>query len=122
MIGDGILQQPLNKFKHWAVNLSVMIPLGRALHSEQTEVWIYPAPFCAMRFVNDGRERNEDGTVPAGSSAQHATLTNAELHEPKIRPTPSHLLSYTNVSIVALDNIPAHSEIFVNYGDKFNKF
>ena len=59
MIGEGILQQPLNKFKHWAVNMSVMIPLGRALHSEQTEVWIYPAPFCAMRFVNDGRERNE---------------------------------------------------------------
>jgi len=75
-----------------------------------------------MRFVNDGRERNEDGTVPAGSSAQHATLTNAVLHERKIRPTPTNLLSYTNVSIVALDNIPPHSEIFVNYGDKFNKF
>ena len=122
MIGDGILQQPLNKFKHSAVNLAITIPLGPALHSEHTEVWIYPAPFCAMQFVNDGHERNEDGSIQAGSSAQHATLTNAVLDGWKIRPTPTKLLSNIIVFIVALRNIPPHSEIFVDYGDKFNKF
>ena len=75
-----------------------------------------------MRFVNDGRERNEDGTVPAGSSAQHATLTSAVLDERKIRPTPTNLLRYTIVSIVALRSILPDSEIFVDYGDKFNNF
>ena len=63
------------------MNLAIPISLGPALHSEETEVWIYPALFCAMRFVNDGLERNEDCTALAGSSAQHATLTNAVLDE-----------------------------------------
>lgn len=61
MIGDGILQQPLHKFKTWETNLDIKIPLGLAPLSNKTEDWIYPVLFCAIRLVNDGQERNEDG-------------------------------------------------------------
>jgi DNA modification methylase len=78
-----------------------------------TTVYIVPPKFCVATMMNDPREVGTDGTVGACS------------REPNVayRESAIGLESLTNpflVELVAICDISVGSELFIDYGDKFN--
>ena len=66
--GEGTMAVTVNELHTMCLQLVLNVPSGKG-------IWIYPAPFCAMRFINDGRYlSNEVGrpTPAALSRNPHA--------------------------------------------------
>ena len=45
---EGTMAVPVNEFHTMCLQLLMKYPFGKC-------IWIYPAPFCAMIFINNGR-------------------------------------------------------------------
>ena len=121
-IGEGIMAIPVNEFSKWSAELTSRAYIGgRKDKASETKVWIYPVPFCAMRYLNDGRRSgpndDENGVPPPDPEACNVqwvevekTPTNVGFQEPSV------------VSVIAKRNIAANSELFIDYGHNFTRF
>lgn len=88
-------------------------------------VWILPATFCAMRFINDAiRTAKEVPHQRSGSAVnQDPDRQNNVRFRNFARPT--SMLDFRRcigVQFTVLCNIVANSELFVCYGETFNDF
>lgn len=88
-------------------------------------VWIYPAPFCAMRFMNDAMiTPKERASMKTGTAANPAPNrdNNVSFKEMK-RPTSAiDFRHYNVISVIADRNIAANEELFVDYSDSYTDF
>ena len=115
--GEGILEFDVNDFEKWAVELN------RKTETGQT-VWIFPAPFCAMRMINDARYREDEVGRPTraqiAANPDHYRHNNVRFHDVSNRQSMSDFRSHGMVEIRSLRNvIPAGSELFVDYGPQY---
>jgi DNA modification methylase len=122
MIGEGVMSVPVNEFSKWAVQVDHKAKINNSNDpADATDVWVYPFPFCAMRYINDGRRPTTDDTQ--GDLANPAPdRNNVNWSIPRKTPTNVGFQDPALITIVANRNIPTNSELFVDYGDSFNKF
>ena len=126
--GEGIMAFNGEEFAKWALELTwTLPPRGQTAKTKQdgTTVWIYPAPFCAMRFINDARRTDKEPRPPQTGTA--ANVTPDRQNNVRFRPIPrpdnaTPLRKSSVVRVVAMVNIPAHTELFVCYGEDFIEF
>ena len=120
LVGEGILAVPVKEFNKWVVQLKHKARINNSNHpGDETDVWIYPVPFCAMRYINDGRRQPPnatDNTIPPEDPAAN----NVKWVLPATRPTNVAFQEPDHVSIVAKTNIPRNTELFINYGESFH--
>ena len=122
IFGEGLLAIEGSNFNDLAIRTSLKTkPTPSSVMRDPLPVYIYPAPFCAMRYINDARIRTE-GTVPSSSSTAPRPgmdRVNCEFVDTCPNPTNAQLVDYTNVQVVATKTIPAGSELLLYYGDGY---
>lgn len=88
-------------------------------------VWIYPSPFCAMGFVNDGRYTTGEVAPPVTGTASAPNAlrrNNIYFRDIDRQPTRTGFGVVNLVSCVTTQNIAANAELFVSYGEHYNSF
>lgn len=115
--GEGHMTVTPREFLASAVNISwCATDTHRGV---QHRVWIHPAPFCSMRYINDARYLpNENGPSIQEIAANPTAYrhNNCIMEDVKKQPTISEFGNYRLLKVVALKNIPAHTELFFDYG------
>ena len=118
MYGEGNLAFQAKDFEYWAMQLK------RKMDSGET-IWIYPAPFCVMRKVNDARYSDKERNRP--TPAQLAANPKLFRHNNVLFVDNSKTRSfrdYRAVEVRAMEgaDIPAGSELFADYGKSYTGF
>lgn len=120
MYGDGVMAFHASEFVQWALELKTRTRSGES-------VWIFPAPFCVMRKINDARYRdNEHNRPTAAQLAAQPELyrqNNVMFIDKSDQPSMSDFRNYRMVEVRAKDrDIPAGAELFIDYGQNYAGF
>ena len=117
--GEGSMAVPVKEFQKWCLQLRMTGPDGNP-------IWIYPAPFCAMRYINDARYLvGEPGRPTDDRLAQNPHVyrqNNVEFFDPSHKNNRSDIGRYTLVRVRTLSKIKAGDELLVDYGSGYNGF
>ena len=118
--GEGHLQFEVKEFVKWALQLKTTAPNGES-------VWIFPAPFCAMKMINDARYREDEVGRPTreeiAANPYHYRYNNVKYNDVSHRQSMSDYRSYGLVEVKSLGHvIPAGNELFVDYGSNYDAF
>ena len=118
--GEGHLQFEVKDFVKWALQLKTTAPNGES-------VWIFPAPFCAMKMINDARYREDEVGRPTREEIEanpyHHRYNNVKYNDVSHRQSMSDYRSYGLVEVRSLKHvIPAGNELFVDYGSNYDAF
>lgn len=136
--GVGVLAVTSADFEKWSAHINDFRFTDR--NNNRYDGYVAPAPFCAMRYINDPRYRQEDKQYAAyctyleenkkkPKKTRTADVANSSTFTPR---TPNVKFEtdtdrkgnrdfelYTSIRVVATKTIAADSELFVAYGDKY---
>lgn len=111
-VGTGFMTVTSKEFKTWALEV---VDQDNAEDRTNPAVWIYPAPFCAARFINSSKYVEGDETP----IAERTRKENVGFQQ-KLRTWNRKELAWFNMQvIVAKRNIVAGEELYINYGDEY---
>lgn len=132
LYGEGILAVSSKQFKKFAAELTH--PFTASDGSKYTG-WIAPAPWCAMRYINDPRtlptskhSNTANSPTPTPTSTPTSTTNNSDqslrtanvkFHIKKKMSLNKHFQYYDALSIVCIKKIKKGSELFLDYGSEY---
>jgi len=100
--GSGVLAFHASTFNKWAFE-SRYKAMDR--NNNQYPVWIYPAPFCAMKYINDPRHVDPDTSVASASPYRSPNAQFVDFREPE---TAADFRLFTCITVIATENIPTN--------------
>lgn len=110
--GDGVMGVTVSAFESWSLNFDQK---GNGRDGSSNDVWVLPAPWCAGRFIKDNRYFPGDSATLAGRASNWISANSQNVmvnNNHEIR----YFKSYSAMTVVESDNIPAGSETVVWYG------
>lgn len=109
---EGLSQVTADIFKMWGNELA-----ERMTDSDGNEhkVWIVPAPFCAMQYVNDARYLPGNATTES-KSLEKPRENNVHFWQVMSPSTLKEFGEFTVLGVHAVHNISLDEELPVNYG------
>lgn len=112
--GEGYMEVTAESFRKWALDLNEKVSDSKG---QTHSVWVVPAPFCAMRYINDPRYLQGD---KAKLETRRVSPRRANV-EFKAASTKSRTdyRKHGVLQVVALRNIRVGEELFVEYGGKY---
>jgi DNA modification methylase len=115
--GEGIFQVDMKNFSAWAMETKWKARDKESNGGAGTNyrVYVFPAPFCAMRFINDARRTPLE-------IENNVTVTRRNNVEFRDSTKPSSVGAFTKfnlIELVALENIPSRRELFADYGNSY---
>ena len=116
--GTGIMSVSSEDYSKWALQIDFDFIDSR---NQKHIGYICPGEFNAMRYINDARytdgdrekQKFEDGSL------QHPRAVNVEYILNQRFNHPIQFESYTAIGVVAVQDILAGQELFLNYGTKY---
>lgn len=81
-------------------------------------MWIVPASFCAMRYMNDGRCLPGD-EAPEGEKLQKEQRKDVKFYQTGSRSSAASLRTYMQSAVRASRNLKYGEELFVDYGNNY---
>jgi hypothetical protein len=122
-IGEGVLAVPVKEFSKWSADLPYKASINNSTEAgDQTDVWVYPVPFCAMRYINDPRVLQATATENNNPPPPQPEKCNVKWKVVDKQPTNVGFQDPSIISIVAINNIAPGSELYLDYGNAFNRF
>lgn len=89
---------------------------------DEYTVCIFPVPCCKMSYIDDSRYDPDEARprhverIEKPGSYHHNDVQLRDFDKPANR---FHFLSFNVVPLIASENIPARSELFVSYGEMY---
>lgn len=116
-IGEGCMSVTVLDFETCAIRLRSEVP---SQDGKANPVWIVPAHFNAMRFINDPRAVPGEEESTTGSS--NARVANASFIENEHLKSREDFRRHDALTVVARRVIAPGEEIFVDYGSDYTSF
>ena len=130
LYGEGILAVSSDEFKKYAVELTHAFT---AADGTTYSGWIAPAPWCAMRYINDPRivpcPKSKTSAAPAAATTTPAGTTDITEQAPRTANVKFQLKSkltlnkhfqyHDALTIVCTTKIKKGSELFIDYGSEY---
>lgn len=113
--GEGIMGVTVKEFETWAIQMDHPC---RSLEGDGRAVWVVPATFWAVRYINDPRYLS--GDREPSHSRQNTPIQANTMFSMTSTPTTVQLFTdFTLISIVAKKNIRRNEESFRSYGPDY---
>jgi hypothetical protein len=115
--GEGIFQVDMKNFSTWAMETKYKAKEKGSGGARSTEyrVYVFPAPFCAMRFINDARRTPQE----VQDNVQVSRVNNVEYRDSGKQNALASFSNHELIHLVATKNIKARSELFADYGRNY---
>ncbi len=114
--GEGVLAVNPSQFNKWSISLHHEFI---STNVDKFGGWIFPAPFCACRFINDARYHDSDNSTqderkmnPRSSNVDSLVDRRARLNRDFER--------YNVVSIRTTRTVKAGEELYMDYGEDYD--
>jgi len=113
--GEGYMAVTMEVFSSWAMQIKDDVK-DKDGHVHQ--VWVVPAPFCTMRYINDARYLPGDRASDEEKS-ERPRKPNVLFEQNDVGSSATELYKHTLLKVKATRNISANEELYANYGASY---
>ena len=112
---DGVMGVTAHDFEKWSIKLDGTV---QDKSGNNRSVWIVPAPWCAARFINDARYRNNDTEKNLPDKLKRKV--NLKFIVQWDDDTPRSVAAYNVVELKTTQNIRKGEEFYIDYGSNYD--
>ena len=114
--GEGVLAVNPSQFNKWSISIRHEFI---STNGDKFCGWIFPAPFCASRYINDARYHESDKSTP-DERKKNPRTSNVEFVVDRKARLNRDFERYNVVSIKTTRTVKVGEELYMDYGIDYN--